>query len=193
MISRITSAVFGLLLGFVLVPPGASEAEQLDAVVNTGLTEPARVDPGTVEVSVTAIIRESMGVEYTAPLTLDSPKKPGQAAAASLVLASTARQFDGRADRNTELSASIAVRGLPNQAFAVSISRTTRHNGAGRTTAIAIITHDAGSTPRIGPGGEAKFVIAARIELAKNTPVSNYRSMLDVIISGMLDVTVSNN
>ena len=193
MISRNARAIFGLLLGFVLVPPGAAGAEQMDAVVTTSLTEPARVEPGTVQVSVTAIIRESMGVEYTAPLTLDAPNKPGQAAATNLVLANTARQFDGRADWNSELSASIAIRGMPNQTFAVSIPGVARLHSARRNTAIAIVTHDAGSTPRVGPGGETKFVIAARIDLAQNMPVSNFKGMLDVIVSGTLDVIVSHN
>ena len=183
MISRNARAVIGLLLGFVLVPLGAVGAEQLDAVVATRLTEPARVEPGTVQVVVTAIIRESMGVEYTAPLTLGAPENPGQAAAANLVLANTAGRLDGGMDQKTGLSASIAIRGMPNQAFAVSLSRTTRLNGARRNTGIAIVTHDAGSTPRVGPAGETKFVIAARIELAQNITVGNYTGTLDVIVS----------
>lgn len=193
MISRNTSAVFGLLLGFVLVPPGAGEAEQLDAVVGTSLTDPARVEPGSVEVTVTAVIKESMGVEFTAPLTLDGPKKFGQAAATNLVLANTTRRLDGREDLNTELSTLIAIRGMPNQTFAISLSRTARLGGAGRDSGIAIVTHDAGFTPRIGPGGQTNFIIAARIDLAQNMPVNNYKGMLDVIVSGMLDVVVSHN
>lgn len=193
MISRITSAIFGLLLGLVLVPPGAAEAQQMDAVVTTSQTEPAKVEPGTVQVSVTAIIRESIGVEFTAPLTLDGPKKLGQGAAANLVLANTTRELDGQEDLNTELSAMIAIRGKPNQTFAISVARTTRLHGAKRNSGVAIVTHDAGLTPRVGPEGETEFVITAKINLAQNMPVSNYKGMLEIIVSGMLDVVVSHN
>lgn len=182
MIFRSAKAVFGLLLGLAFVPPGVAGAQQMDAVTIAAQTDPARVESGSVQAVVTAVITESMVVEFPAPLTLGAPKTSGQAAA-KLVFANSAEQPNVRADGNIELSTSIAIRGMPNQAFAVSVPGTTRLDGARHYAGLAVITHDAGSTPRIGPRGDTKFVVAAIIDYAKTMPASSYTGKLDVIVS----------
>ncbi len=180
---RDARALFVLLPGFVLVALGVAGAQQLDAVTIAAQTDPARVETGSVRVPVTAVIKQSMVVEYNSPLTLDTPARPGQAAAPDIVLANTAGRPGGRADRENEISTSIAIRGAPNQAYAVSVTELTRLTGARNDTGFAVVSHDAGSTPRIGPEGDTKFVIVASIDLGENMRAGNYTGTLDLIVS----------
>lgn len=181
--SSTASAMLCLLFGFVFAPLGAAEAQQQDAVATTNMADTARVDAGTVQVLVTAIIRENIQVEFTAPLTLTAMKKPNQAAAPNVVLVRTAERSDVRKTRNTELSTSILIRGTPNQAFAVTVPETARLVSARNGSEMAIITHDAGESPYIGPQGSMNFVVAANFDLAQNMAINIYTGTLDVIVS----------
>jgi len=174
-------------IAFLLVAAAAAPricwAETGGAQAIYALTDPARGKTGTVRVTATAVISENMMIKYVTPMNLASSGIPRQSESLRLIAASNGSgQPVGK--RNTPpLSASVAVQGMPNQAFAVSINQASRGSNGLDRTVIATFTHNAGQTPHIGPAGDTEFTIGATLHLARNTASRGYSGTLDVIVS----------
>ncbi|MBE9553005.1 MAG: DUF4402 domain-containing protein [Proteobacteria bacterium] len=175
-----------ILFLFGAIAAGTAHAEfndVADAVANYAVTDPATGKTGTARATATAVISENMVIQYVTPMSLGISGEPGGPETLRLIAANKAsgRPEDERS--GPPLSASLAVQGLPNQTFAVSIDQATRGaNGSGGPV-VATFTHSAGQTPHIGPAGGTEFVIAATLHMARNTARNGYSGALDVIVS----------
>jgi hypothetical protein len=183
MIRRKTATAIAFLLATLAAAPGICRAETRDAQTIYELTDPATGKTGTVRVTATAVISQNMVIEYVTPMNLGTTGIPGGSETLRLIAASRAigRSADNRSP--PPLSASMAVQGMPNQAFAVSIDQVSRGADGPDGPVIATFTHNAGQTPHIGPSGDTEFTIGATLRLARNTASRGYSGTLDVIVS----------
>jgi hypothetical protein len=176
-----TAIVF--LLAAAATAPGIGRAETADALAGYALADPATGKTGTARVTATAVISQNMVIEYVTPMNLGLSGKPGESESLRLIAAGKANGRPGRTPGPSPLTAAVAVQGLPNQTFAVSIGQAPgAANGPGGPVA-ATFTHNAGQTPHIGPAGDTEFVIGATIHIARNTAHRGYSGTLDLIVS----------
>lgn len=181
MIHHKTATAIAFLLA-VAAAPGIGRAETADASANYALTDPATGKTGTVRVTATAIVAQNMMIEFVTPMNLGFSGELGGTETLRLAAAKPGGQTGSRRG-GPPLSASVAVQGLPNQTFAVSIEQARHGANSPEGPVIATFTHNAGKTPHIGPAGDTEFTIGASLRLARNTVRRGYNGTLDVIVS----------
>lgn len=180
MIRHKTATAIAFLLAAASAP-GIGRADPPDAEVNYLLTDP--VTSNRVQVMATAVISENMVIQFVTPMNLGISGEPGATETLRLIN-TTATTGQARGQRGSPpLSASVAVQGLPNQTFAVSIEQGGRGANGPDSPMIATFTHDAGKTPYIGPAGNTEFRIGAALRLARSAARLGYSSTLDLIVS----------
>lgn len=172
----------GIAIVFLLATaPWTGWAETPDAVADYAVSDPATGKAGTAHATITAVISENMVIEFVTPMNLTLSGKPGDSGTLRLATAGRAnRQAGGKRDAPPP---SVAVQGLPNQTFAVSIGQTGRNAKGPDGLTIATFTHNAGKTPHIGPAGDTEFLIGATLRLARDTIRRGYSGTLDLIVS----------
>lgn len=181
MIDRKTGTAIALLLAATLA--GIGRADATDALTNYADTDPAAGKTGTAHATATAVIAQNMVIEYVTPMNLDLSVQPGDYENRHRVAAGKAgERASGRRGAPPQ-SASLAVQGMPNQVFAVSIYQPRPGADAPDGSGITAFTHDAGQTPHIGSAGGTEFTIGATLRLARNTTRRGYSGALDVIVS----------
>ncbi len=181
MIHHKTATAIAFLLA-AAAAPGIGRAETAAAVANYALTDPASGKTGAVRVTATATVAENMVIEFVTPMNLGISGVPNGTETLRLVAARSGGQAGGRRGK-PPLSASVAVQGLPNQTFAISIEQAGHGANSPEGPVIATFTHNAGKTPHIGPAGDTEFTIGASLRLARNTARRGYNGTLDVIVS----------
>ena len=105
--------------------------------------------------------------------------KPGESQTLRLIAARKA----GAKHDPPQLTAAVAVQGLPNQTFAISIDQATRGANGPGDPVVAVFMHNAGQTPHIGPAGGTEFMIGATLRIARNVAYRGYTGTLDLIVS----------
>lgn len=183
MIRYKTSITIGFLCAILAAVPGIGRADTADAQANYALTDPANGTSGTVQVMAHAVISQNMVIEYVTPMNLGASGVPVKTKTLHLVTAGNTGEQPLDRRRSPPLAASVAVQGMPNQTFAVSINEASRKANSRNGFVVATFTHNAGQTPYIGPAGGTEFTIGATLRLAKNTANYGYSGALDVIVS----------
>lgn len=174
-----TATAIAFLLVAAVIAPKIGRAETADAVVNYGLTDPATGKTGTAQATATVDISENLVIEYVTPMNLGISGKPGESQTLRLIAARKA----GAKHDPPQLTAAVAVQGLPNQTFAISIDQATRGANGPGDPVVAVFMHNAGQTPHIGPAGDTEFVIGATLRMARNTAHRGYNGTLNLIVS----------
>jgi hypothetical protein len=178
-----TGTAIAFLLAAIVFAPETGRAETADAVVNYALTDPATGKTGTARATATAVISQNMVIEYVTPMNLGTSGETGKAETLRLISASNTTGQAGATRGNPPLTAAVAVQGLPNQTFAVSINQATRDRNRPGGPMVVTFTHSAGQTPHIGPAGNTEFVIGASLRIARNNVRQGYNGTLDVVVS----------
>lgn len=175
-----TGTAIALLLATIITAPGIGRGATMDdASENYALTDPATGKTGAAQATATAIISQNMVIEYVTPMNLGISGKPGESQTLRLIAADRAGTKHGA----RPLTAAVAVQGLPNQTFAVSIDQAMRGTNDSGGPVVTTFTHNAGQTPHIGPAGDTEFMIGATIRIARNTSHRGYNRTLDLIVS----------
>ena len=183
MIRRKTGTAIAFLLAAAFTAPGIGRAQTADASANYALTDPATGKTGSVQVTATAIVTENLAIQYVTPMKLGLSGNPGESATLRMITVGKANgRTAGRRDAQS-YSPSLAVQGLPNQVFAISIEQASRGINGPDGSMIASFTHNAGQTPHIGPAGDTQLMIGATLRLSRNTVRRGYSGTLDVIVS----------
>ena len=175
-----------ILFLFGAIAAGTAHAEfndAADAVTNYAVTDPATGKTGTARATATAVISENMVIQYVTPMNLSISGEPGGPETMRMVAIGNSSERAGKKRSAPPLSASVAVQGMPNQTFGVSIEQATLGANGQDGRAIATFTHNAGKTPYVGPSGDTEFIIVASLRLARNTAHRGYNGTLDVIVS----------
>ena len=175
-----------ILFLFGAIAAGTAHAEfndVADAVTNYAVTDPATGKTGTARATATAVISENMVIQYVTPMNLGISGEPGEPGTMRLIAIGNSSERAGTRHSAPPLSASVAVQGMPNQTFGVSIGQATLGANGQDGRVIATFTHNAGKTPYVGPSGDTEFIIAASLRLARNTAYRGYNGTLDVIVS----------
>ena len=182
MIRNKSGIAFAFLLAAVAAP-WSGRAETTEAEAKYAVTDPATGKTGTAHAMATAVISENMVIEFVTPMNLKFSAKTGKPAALRLVVAGKADQLLGDRRNTLQRKPTVAVQGLPNQTFAVSIDQVGRGASGSDSPVVATFTHSAGDTPHIGPRGDTEFMIGATLRLTRNAVRRGYNGTLDLIVS----------
>jgi hypothetical protein len=177
---RLRALATVVIAAFLSVPWGV-RADIPDALDRANLADPITADrSGTVQVIVTATIRNSLNVEYVSPMVLEKVDTGNGRASLRLISGEKNVNKTIAARPSPRMTAAVEIQGIPNQTFAISIDQATQFRPE---LYVATFSHNAGQTPHVGPAGDTEFSIGVALKLAKSAANYNYSGALDVIVS----------
>jgi hypothetical protein len=154
------------------------------AVTLVAMPMPALSESDTTTAAVTARIADSVGVSEAADMTfnwLAQPTSPGTTRLDPSSSVATGSLAIGGYDAASP--AKIVISGTPNQTVALLIGNNARFGHAARKVSVSSFTHSGGTSPALGPDGNATIELGATLRLARETRIGSYRGAFDVIVS----------
>lgn len=145
---------------------------------------PALSESDSTTAAVSARIADAVGVSEAADMTfnwLAQPTSPGTTRLDPSRSVATGSLAIGGFDAASP--AKIVISGTPNQTVALLIGDSARFGHGARKVSVSSFTHSGGTSPALGPDGNATIELGATLRVARETRIGDYRGAFDVIVS----------